>query len=313
MRVAVLSDIHANWQALHVALLDAKRNGAEAIWCLGDVVGYGPEPFRCWQQLAEFCLVPMSAWVAGNHDWGLLGHLESTWFSQSIDHSNSNHILVGDFGKHAWDVILQHRQALEHKTALMTWFQALPVLASPAPGVYLTHGILDPDTLDAIGTYAHVPELAVQSLDSIRSMLSSLADPDQAWLADLPRLSQSGWSAPRLMLVGHTHKACAWQPRNGDQDGSRWIDFTAKLAEGPLWLDSLGYRPVFANPGSVGFPRDGRANLATYMLVDWEEHRVGLWLRRLPYNPSVTVKAMQSLGTSAVIYRSLAECIQAEV
>ena len=295
-----------------MAIVDAKRNGAEAFWCLGDVVGYGPDPFRCWQELAEFRQVPKSAWVAGNHDWGLLGRLESTWFSQSIDGLNSNPVLVGDFVKHAWDVILQHRRDLEYKTALMEWFRALPILASPAPGVYLAHGILDADALDAIGTYARVPELAERSLDSIRTMLTSLAATDQVWLAGLPRSSESGWAAPKLMLVGHTHRACAWQPRNGDHDGSRWIDDTAEIADGTKWFADLEHRPVFANPGSVGFPRDGQANLATYLLVDWEEQRVGLRLRRVPYDPTDTVNAMKAAGTSEVIYRRLAACIPAE-
>ncbi len=310
MRVAVISDVHGNWHALRMALLDARRNGAEVIWCLGDVVGYGPDPLRCWQELAKFRRVPMSAWVAGNHDWGLLGRLEATWFLQFVDGLDGNHVLIGDFGEHAWDVIVQHREVLEQQTALLTWFKQLPILASPVSGVYLAHGILDADTLDAIGTYAYWPELAEQSLNSVQAMLPSLAEADQAGLAGLPRLAEAGWAAPKLMLVGHTHKACVWQPRNGDHDGSRWADFTAEIAGGTKWFDDLERRPVFANPGSVGFPRDGQANLATYLLVDWEEQRVGLRLRRVPYDPTDTVKAMKAAGTNEVIYRRIEACIQ---
>lgn len=312
MRVAVVSDIHGNWHALNVALSDARSQGVKAIWCLGDVVGYGPDPFRCWQELATFRQVPMSAWVAGNHDWGLVGRLESTWFSKYVDGFEPNHILIGDFGKHAWDVILQHREVLDHQTALMNWFKALPVLASPVPGVYLAHGILAPNSLDTIGTYAHWPELAAQSLEAVQALLSGLAGEDRTWLAGLPRLAEAGWASPKLMLVGHTHKVCAWQPRNGERDGSRWADFTAEIAEDTKWFTDLEHRPVFANPGSVGFPRDGQADLATYLLVDWEDQRVGLQLRRVPYDSTETVEAMKAAGTSEVIYRRLKACIQAK-
>ncbi len=47
MRVLVLSDIHANLAALDAVLDDAKAFEFEAVWCLGDTVGYGPEPDEC--------------------------------------------------------------------------------------------------------------------------------------------------------------------------------------------------------------------------------------------------------------------------
>jgi predicted phosphodiesterase len=46
MRVLVLSDIHANLTALQAVLEDAKGD-YDAVWCLGDTVGYGPEPDEC--------------------------------------------------------------------------------------------------------------------------------------------------------------------------------------------------------------------------------------------------------------------------
>ena len=47
MRVAVISDIHANLHALEAVLAAVDREAPDEIWCLGDVVGYGPEPNRC--------------------------------------------------------------------------------------------------------------------------------------------------------------------------------------------------------------------------------------------------------------------------
>ena len=45
--IAILSDIHGNLEALHAVLADIEKQGARAIYCLGDVVGYGPNPREC--------------------------------------------------------------------------------------------------------------------------------------------------------------------------------------------------------------------------------------------------------------------------
>ena len=44
MKVLVISDIHGNLAALETVLKDAQGRGYDEIWCLGDVVGYGPDP-----------------------------------------------------------------------------------------------------------------------------------------------------------------------------------------------------------------------------------------------------------------------------
>lgn len=64
MRLAVLSDVHANRDALVAVLAEADRRGADAVVCLGDVVGYGPDPEACIELVRQRCLVT----VQGNHD-----------------------------------------------------------------------------------------------------------------------------------------------------------------------------------------------------------------------------------------------------
>lgn len=79
MRVLVLSDIHANLTALETVLANAERTdflgktGFEQVWCLGDVVGYGPDPNECVARLRAFGDDLLC--VAGNHDWAVLGKL----------------------------------------------------------------------------------------------------------------------------------------------------------------------------------------------------------------------------------------------
>jgi predicted phosphodiesterase len=65
MRCAILADIHSNATALAAVIEDAvRRGGVDEIWCLGDVVGYGPDPHRCLEILRQWKCVG----VAGNHD-----------------------------------------------------------------------------------------------------------------------------------------------------------------------------------------------------------------------------------------------------
>ena len=69
MLVAVLSDIHANLEALRVAMASAEARGADAFVSLGDVVGYGPSPSECVEVVrSEFALS-----VLGNHDAAVVG------------------------------------------------------------------------------------------------------------------------------------------------------------------------------------------------------------------------------------------------
>jgi predicted phosphodiesterase len=71
MRVAVISDVHANARALEAVLEDVDAAEVDGIWCLGDTVGYGPRPNECCEIVrarADHCLV-------GNHDLVVLGQL----------------------------------------------------------------------------------------------------------------------------------------------------------------------------------------------------------------------------------------------
>lgn len=75
MRIAVLSDIHANLPALDAVLADA--GSVDAVWHLGDVVGYGPEPDAVVERLREIGAVG----VRGNHDAAACGGREIEWFN----------------------------------------------------------------------------------------------------------------------------------------------------------------------------------------------------------------------------------------
>jgi predicted phosphodiesterase len=77
MRVAVISDIHGNLHALEAVLAALEHDSLDALWCLGDVVGYGPRPNRCCA-VAE---LRADLALAGNHDLGVLGTVDLDEFS----------------------------------------------------------------------------------------------------------------------------------------------------------------------------------------------------------------------------------------
>jgi len=77
MQVAIVSDIHGNRHAFEAVLADVRSSPAEAIWCLGDIVGYGADPNDCCRlarEHADVCL-------AGNHDLAVTGDLDLGEFS----------------------------------------------------------------------------------------------------------------------------------------------------------------------------------------------------------------------------------------
>ena len=79
MRVAVISDIHANQPALEAVLAAIGETGADEIWCLGDLVGYGADPDRCTELVRERCDFSL----VGNHDLAVLGAIDVATFSDS--------------------------------------------------------------------------------------------------------------------------------------------------------------------------------------------------------------------------------------
>lgn len=116
MKIAVVSDVHSNLHALEAVLAEVDAEGFDALWCLGDVVGYGPRPNECvalLQQRAAICL-------AGNHDLVVTGKISLATFA-------------GDAGAAAaWT-----QEALD-ETARAYLDSLLP--QATAPGAELFHG-----------------------------------------------------------------------------------------------------------------------------------------------------------------------------
>lgn len=77
MRILVISDIHANLTALEAVIADAGE--IDAAWCLGDLIGYGPDPNECVERIQE---LPDLICLIGNHDAAALGQIDIQSFNQ---------------------------------------------------------------------------------------------------------------------------------------------------------------------------------------------------------------------------------------
>lgn len=72
MRIAIISDVHANLEALTAVMQDIENRNAEKVFFLGDAVGYGADPNKCIKLICDFCEIKL----LGNHDFVAMG-LES--------------------------------------------------------------------------------------------------------------------------------------------------------------------------------------------------------------------------------------------
>jgi predicted phosphodiesterase len=77
MRLAIISDIHGNMDALDEVLLDSEKSGVDGILCLGDLVGYGPEPEAVIQTIRDRKIPTLM----GNHELSILDPKYLSWFN----------------------------------------------------------------------------------------------------------------------------------------------------------------------------------------------------------------------------------------
>jgi diadenosine tetraphosphatase ApaH/serine/threonine PP2A family protein phosphatase len=136
MRIAVLSDIHANLHALDAVCAEIAADSVDAVWCLGDIVGYGPRPAECVARVRELAALSL----CGNHDLAVVGRLR-----------------MGDFSGDAAVAVLWTRPVLGDDDK--AWLDSLAPTAAP-DGAELFHG----SPRDPVWDYVLSEAVASQSL-----------------------------------------------------------------------------------------------------------------------------------------------------
>ena len=120
MKVAIISDVHSNEEALKAVYETIDKLGVERIYCLGDIIGYGPDPLKIIQMIRE----RVHASILGNHDEAVL--VEPKYFNRI-----------------PYEAIMWTKIQLSYRCEdELQYFRNLPAILKDQ-GMVFTHGLLD--------------------------------------------------------------------------------------------------------------------------------------------------------------------------
>ncbi len=276
MRVALVADVHGNAPALQAVLADARKQGIDQLWFLGDVLGYGPLPVSCIYLLDEW---EPPVWLMGNHDLAAL----LKWDNPTEVNATILQLTPGEEERLVvqWHVeqlrVGVSEERVERLKAVPTWLRV-------SPEIYVAHGaILSQD-----------PESA-ENLTTANSYCDGSSAGRDLTLNTIQKLEGKTRPEVKAVVVGHTHvpalgQASSWErPRRWDWRAGQ-DEALAFNQPDPLLLQDLENKPALLCPGSVGQPRlAGGDTRAAYAILDSE--RWAVWFQRVAYEKRETEAA----------------------
>ena len=170
MKIAVISDVHANFVALQRVMEQIDIISADAIWCLGDVAGYGPHPHACIDLIRE----RTDVCLAGNHDLAILGRIP-----------------IENFNPIAQQAILWHRQHIDAQNK--EWLQSLQPRAE-VDGFTLAHA----SPRHPVWEYVNDEEVAIENYHAFNTPICLIGHSHHALAWQLH--SQAGQVQAKLHL-----------------------------------------------------------------------------------------------------------------
>ena len=270
MRYAILSDIHGNYEALQAVIDDVDSTCLEdgvkcdAMWCLGDVVGYGPDPSACVRTIRDMCELS----VAGNHDFGASGEVDLNEFSDMARDS----------------LIWTSAQLLPNEHEFLRSRPDRTTVPMPEDCT-LVHG----SPVVPLWEYLLTPEAAALSFISFPTRFCVVGHTHlpAVYLQEAAKFPQ-----PKVpVLTAHSRNVMEYgsdegydEPTTAQMAVITTMPPCYSLAQIPQgwWLPAEEQRAII-NPGSVGQPRDGDSR-AAYLLYDTDRgfsfRRVNYWLER---------------------------------
>lgn len=272
MRIALLSDIHANGFALDAVLHRAAGEGVDAYWFLGDAVGYGPHPaagLEFWRSL------PPGHTVPGNHDAGILGLLGTSFFNESA--VEALRINREELEMHHPDLLQYFRESFLDESQ---WIQRKTLDNNL---FLLVHGSL----WRADGAFEHIIFYAW-------SWVRKIVIKELMMLADQKDIT----TGKACIVSGHTHIPCFCH-LDGARNGESEI-----IHPGIRWGEALpiSSHPTLINPGSVGQPRDGDPR-ASFAVLDADA--MTITYHRVEYPIRKTQRDMHRLGMPSFLRERL--------
>lgn len=289
LKIGILSDIHANLPALQVVLAYLASKSVDAIWCLGDVVGYGPYPQECVAALSVYPLPLVQ--IDGNHECLVTGRHDSGQYSDSAKASLAwlqSQLPAEDLQKRpsklglvfdprdGWRQAVEARVVVEQKptTRVLSWRSRGLVRRFGDLAQYaLLTGKVEPVFLTGCPTQ--------QATRLVQRQL-----PGESPLVQLVHASLVGDSATEYLLPT-AKEECVRQNFNGmaagvcffghtHQPTHHWVDASGVHSASLILGDPVVFNPSvdlqngvkrMLNPGSVGQPRDGDPRAACGILV----------------------------------------------
>lgn len=224
MKVAVLSDIHSNIDALKAVVADARDWGAVRWMVAGDVVGYGAEPDECIGLLKDLDAVC----IAGNHDWGTLERTP-----------------IRDFNSHARQAIEWTRKHISSQSRI--WLESLP-LRYETDEISLVHAnFLTPESWDYVFTIQQAKNqfegfatpLGMIGHSHIPFIVGSGEGGETKGWAEQLKETQTSWSEGRFLI----NCGSVGQPRDGDPRASY---LRIELSVKTMFLQRVAYDSLTA-------------------------------------------------------------------
>ena len=282
MRYAILSDIHGNAEALHAVFDDMDRYCDERgsrisqVWCLGDVVGYGPEPEECVRLVRVWCDIC----IPGNHDWAAVGNIDldgfgeaaaesARWTSERL--SQEDRVFLRNLPQvtHVGDFTLAHGSPSNPIWEYLT----TPAVAAPNFAAF--------ESIFCVVGHSHLPMIFLQP-----------AGEQHAEAAPIHRAMQETITLA-MQMPGGPSRSMLESLDSRSAPGAHWARCERIIPAQGLWMLPPGYRAII-NPGSVGQPRDGDPR-ASYVIYDSD---LGFDFRRVEYDVATTQQRIGELGLS---------------
>jgi diadenosine tetraphosphatase ApaH/serine/threonine PP2A family protein phosphatase len=290
MRYAILSDIHGNAEALRAVLNDIERVSLERgasvdqVWCLGDLVGYGPEPGECVRRIRARCDVC----IAGNHDWAAVGKLDlqdfsgaaaksAEWTREHLSPDERRYLQSVPEVKRVGEFTLAHGSP----TNPIWEYLITPTTAAPNFAGF--------DTLFCVVGHTHLPTIFLQPAFERAPAVRG---------GDAARVREAQLA---MALPGGPSRSMLEQSTSEPGAAPEWSHCERHIPGPGLWMLPPGYRAII-NPGSVGQPRDGDPR-ASYLIYD---STLGFEFRRVPYNIEATQQRIREAGLSPKLAARLA-------
>jgi diadenosine tetraphosphatase ApaH/serine/threonine PP2A family protein phosphatase len=210
LRVAVISDVHGNARALEAVLAKLEHDRPDAIWCLGDTVGYGARPNDCCALVEAMC----DLCLAGNHDLVVSGAID-----------------IEEFNHDAAAAARWSREVLTDKAR--TWLNGLEP-AAVAEGLELYHA----SPRDPIWEYVLSEYVALASLEATASPAVLIGHSHVALALGLVNGQLVGGLAPEGSGISFAENrwllnpGSVGQPRDGDARAAYLeLDLEARTAQ----------------------------------------------------------------------------------